>query len=118
VPALQSAATKVQHHSKAADQASVSPLLANLNSEITTATNATNGLATTVLAYTPAQFNSDYSLLTGPQTSIKDATVAVRHGHKDVKQMRHLLEPKSAHHAKKHGSKHGAGTSTSTSTTS
>jgi hypothetical protein len=117
VPALQAAATKVQQHGKAADQATVSPLLANLNSEITTATNATNGLATTVLGYTPAQFNSDYSLLTGPQTSAKDATVAVRHGHKDVQQMRHILDPASVHHAKghgKHGAKHAASTTTTT----
>ena len=116
VPGLQAAATKVQQHGKAADQATVSPLLANLNSEITTATNATNGLATTVLGYTPAQFNSDYSLLSGPQTSAKDAAVAVRHGHKDVQQMHHILDPASVHHAKRSG-KHGAKHATSTTTT-
>jgi hypothetical protein len=123
VPALQTAATKVQQHSKAASQATVSPLLANLNSQISTATTAANGLAATVLGYTPAQFNSDYTLLTGPQTSAKNAAVAVRQGHKDVQQMRHILKPKSGHHAdKKHGKhgKHGAkhGSSHSTSTTS
>jgi hypothetical protein len=122
VPALQAAATKVQNHSKAANRGSVSPLLSNLNSEIAAATSATNGLATTVLGYTAAQFNSDYSLLTGPQTSAKNAAVAVRQGHKDVQQMRHILEPASAKHGKKHSKhgKHGAkrsSTSTSTSTT-
>jgi hypothetical protein len=119
VPALQAAASKVQQHSKAADQATVNPLLANLNSQISTATTATNGLATTVLGYTPAQFNSDYTLLTGPQTSAKNAAVAVRQGHKDVQQIRHILKPASGHHAakkhgKKHGSKHAASHATST----
>jgi hypothetical protein len=122
VPALQNAATKVQHHSKAASQTTVSPLLANLNSQISTATTAATGLATTVLGYTPAQFNSDYTLLTGPQTSAKDAAVAVRQGHKDVQQMRHILKPKSAKHAGKkhgkHGAKHGSSHSTSTTSTS
>ena len=117
VPALQAAATKVQQHGKAADQATVSPLLANLNSEITTATNAANGLATTVLGYTPAQFNSDYSLLSGPQTSTKEAAVAVRQGHKDIQHMRQILEPRSVHHTKGHGAKHAGHHATSTTTT-
>jgi hypothetical protein len=115
VPALKSAAGKVQQHGTANDPSTVSPLVADLNAQITKATNATNGLAATVLGYTSAQWNSDNALLTGPETSIKQAVAAVKQGHKDVHQLRQILVPASAHHAgARHGSKHGSSDSTTT----
>ena len=68
-----------------------------------------------MLGYTPAQWNSDNSLLAGPETSIKQAVAAVKQGRKDVHQLRQLLVPGGVHHAAaKHGSKHGANGTTST----
>jgi hypothetical protein len=116
VPAFQAVAKKAQQHSTAANQATLSALVANLNTEITTATNATNGLASTVLGYTPAQFNADTSVLTGPQASVKQAAAAVKQGRSDVRQLRQALKPGSVPHAgPHHGSKGGSKSTTSTS---
>ena len=43
----------------AANQAELQPLIDDLNSQISTATTATNGLGATVLAFTPAQWNAE-----------------------------------------------------------
>jgi hypothetical protein len=119
VPALTSAAGKAQAHQTPANGPTLGPLLTNLNSQITAATNATNGLAGTVLSYTPAQWNANNNLLSSAQSSIGQAERAVKQGRKDVHQMRELLDPGSLHHAATrhgatHGSKHGSGGTTST----
>jgi hypothetical protein len=115
VPALQRAATKAQQHSTSVSQSALNPLVDNLRSQITAASNATNGLAVTVLGYTPAQWNADNSLLAGAQASIGKAVGAVKQGHKDVHQLRRLLVPGGVHHAgTRHASKHGGGDTTST----
>jgi hypothetical protein len=116
VPALQAVANKAQQHSTTANQATVTGLVANLNSEITTAANATKGLASTVLGYTAAQFNADTGVLSGPQASISQAAAAVKQGRSDVRQLRQTLAPGSVPHAgASHGSKNGAKSTTSTS---
>jgi hypothetical protein len=115
VPALQKAAAKAQQHSTSANQSTLNPLVGNLKNEITTASNATNGLAATVLGYTPAQWNANNSLLAGAQASVGQAVGAVKQGRKDVHQLRHLLIPGGVHHAgARHTSKPGAGDTTST----
>lgn len=125
VPAFKTAAGKAQQHQTSANQSTLSPLIANLNSQITTATNATSELAGTVLGYTPAQWNANNNLLASAQASIRQAASALKEGRKDVRQMRELLDPGSVHHAAtghaaKHGLKHSLkhGPSSSTSTTS
>jgi hypothetical protein len=119
VPALTKAAGKAQAHQTSANGPKLGPLVTNLNSQITAATNATNGLAGTVLGYTPAQWNANNNLLSSAQSSIGQAESAVKQGRKDVHQMRELLDPKSLHHAATrhgatHGPKHGPGSTTST----
>jgi hypothetical protein len=88
IPHLQKAATSAQQKETPTNQPMDAPLISNLNSDITTASNATNGLAATVLAYTPAQWNANNALLDGAQASIKQAHSAVAQGHADVRQIR------------------------------
>lgn len=117
VPSLQADAIKAQQHSSAAVQASLSALVANLNSQISTASKDTSGLAATVLAYTPAEWNSDNSLLSGPQASIGQAVAAVKQGRTDVQRLRQLLAPGVLPQARSgHGSKKSTGRSTSSTT--
>jgi hypothetical protein len=117
VPALQTAVTKARQHATAENQSALTPLVDNLQSQITTAANATNGLAGTVLGYTPAQWNANNHLLAPSQASIGQAVGAVKQGRNDVRQLRRLLVPGSVSHA---GTGHRAhpGTGDSTSTTS
>ncbi len=87
VPALSAGATKAQARVNPGNQAELQPLIDDLNSQIGTATNATNGLAATVLANTAAQWNADHGLL-GPSKSSGQAAVgALEKGRSDVKQI-------------------------------
>jgi hypothetical protein len=115
VPAFQKAAGRAQQHAASANQSTLDPLVGNLKNEITTASNATKGLAGTVLGYTPAQWNADNSLLAGAQASAGQAVGAVKQARKDVHQIRQVLVPGGVHHAAtRHATKHGAGDTTST----
>ena len=115
VPALQKAAVRAQQHATTANKSTLNPLVGNLKNEITTASNATNGLAGSVLGDTPAQWNANNSLLTGAQASAGQAVGAVKQGRKDAHQIRQLLDPGGVHHADtRHATKHGAGGTTST----
>ena len=87
IPKLTSDAAKAQAHENPANQAELAPLIADLNSQIGTATNSTNGLAATVLAFTAAQWNGDNGLLGPAKTSDQAAVAAVQKGRSDVKQI-------------------------------
>jgi hypothetical protein len=87
IPALTTDASKAQSRVNPGNQAELQPLIDDLNSRIATATNATNGLAGTVLTFTAAQWNANNGLL-GPATSSDQAaTAAIRQGHSDVRQI-------------------------------
>ncbi len=100
IPKGQAAVTKVQQHETSANQSSLAPLISDVNTQIATASKATNGLASTVLGYTPAQWNANNGLLGPAQASIKQTAAAVKQGHKDLKQMRSILIPGGVAHAK------------------
>jgi hypothetical protein len=87
IPNLTADAAKAQAHVTPANQATLQPLINDLNSQISTATNATNGLASTVLAFTPSQWNADNSLLDASKSSSQAATGALGKGRADVKQI-------------------------------
>jgi hypothetical protein len=97
VPNLTTAATKAQARVTPTNQATLQPLINDLNSQISTATNATNGLAATVLAFTPAQWNANNALLQASKSSAQAATGALEKGRADVKQI--VQDLKSAHAA-------------------
>jgi len=109
IPNLTADAATAQARVTPANQVTVQPLINDLNGQISTATNATNGLAATVLAFTPAQWDADNALLDGSTSSNRDATGALQKGRADVKQI--VQDLKSAHAA-------GAAAATTTTTTS
>jgi len=87
IPALTNDATKAQSRVNPGNQAALQPLIDDLDSRITTATNATNGLAGTVLAFTPAQWNADNGLLGPAKSSDQAAAAAIKQGRADVRQI-------------------------------
>ncbi len=87
IPALSADATKAQARVNQGNQAELQPLIDDLNSQIGTATNATNGLAATVLALTPAQWDADHGLLGASRSSAQAAVGALEKGRSDVKQI-------------------------------
>ena len=87
IPKLTADATKAQSRVTPANQATLQPLIDDLNGQITTATNATSGLAATVLAFTPAQWNADHALLAASRASDQAAAGAVQKGRADVRQI-------------------------------
>jgi hypothetical protein len=87
IPKLTADAAKAQSRVTPANQATLQPLIDDLNGQITTATNAANGLAATVLAFTPAQWNANNALLAASKASDQAAVGALQKGRADVKQM-------------------------------
>jgi len=87
IPKLTADAAKAQARVTAANQATVQPLITDLNSQITSATNATNGLAGTVLAFTPAQWNANTALLDTSISSARTAKAALQKGRSDLRQI-------------------------------
>ena len=87
IPNLTSDEAKAQAQVNPGNQAQLQPLIDDLNSQIGTATNATNGLAATVLAFTPAQWNADYDLLAASRSSDQAAIDALQKGRSDVRQI-------------------------------
>jgi len=88
LPALTSAAAKAQQHVNARNQASLQPLIDDLKAQIATASSATNGLAATVLAFTPAQWNANHGVLSGARTADQQADAALQKGRADVRSIR------------------------------
>ncbi len=112
IPALTADSSKAQALVNPQNQAQLEPLIDDLNAQISTASNATNGLAATVLAFTPAQWNADHDLLATATSSEQTADGALQKGRADVQQIRQLLKGSGAGAAK------AAHTTTTTTTTS
>jgi uncharacterized protein YukE len=91
VPALTTASADAAKHVTATNQATLQPLIDNLNSEISAASNATSGVASTVLGYVPAQWNANNQLLTPSKSSITSAAGAIHQARSDVQQIRAAL---------------------------
>jgi hypothetical protein len=87
IPNLSADAVKAQAHVTPANEATLQPLINDLNSQISAATEATNGLASAVLAFTPAQWNADRALLDPSRSSSQATTDALGKGRADVKQI-------------------------------
>jgi hypothetical protein len=87
IPNLTSGAAKAQAKVNPGNQAQLQPLIDDLNSQIGTATNATNGLAATVLAFTPAEWNANHGLLAASRSSSQAAIGALEKGRSDVRQI-------------------------------
>jgi hypothetical protein len=80
IPNLTSLSAKATSYVNASNQAVLQPLIDDMNTQIGAATTASAGVAATVLAYAPSQWNSNHDLLApsrgSVQASVKDITTA------------------------------------------
>jgi hypothetical protein len=95
IPKLTADAAKAQSRVTPANQATLQPQIDDLNGQISTATNATNGLAATVLAFTPAQWNANNALLAASKASDQATAGALQKGRADVTQIVQDLQASS-----------------------
>jgi len=91
IPTLAADAAKAQKLVSPRNQEFLQPLVNDLNAQISTATNATNGLAAAVLAFTPAQWNANHDLLSPAKSSDQTTDTALRKGRSDVQDIRQVL---------------------------
>jgi hypothetical protein len=109
LPRLTSASSKAQARENASNSGQLAPLISDLNAQIGAAANATNGLAGTVLGYTPGEWNGNHELLSPARSSDQTADAAIKKGRQDVVQIVQILRSGLA------GGVHGrAGTTTTT----
>jgi hypothetical protein len=89
VPRLTDAQTRLQNLLNGKDQSknssSVQAAMADLAKQIQAIIQETNGLSATVLAYTPAQYDANTSILTPARTAIKTARADAKTARQDVK---------------------------------
>ena len=92
IPQLTADSTKAQGYLNPGNQAQLQPILGDLHNQIGAATSATNGLASAVLAFTPAQLNADRDLLASSRTSAQTARAALAKGRSDLQQIRTIVK--------------------------
>jgi hypothetical protein len=92
VPKLTADSAKAATHVNSTTQATLDPLISNLNSEISAASNATVGVASAVLAYVPSQWNANHDLLSSAKAAVTTAIGAVKQATSDVQQIRAYLK--------------------------
>lgn len=87
LPALsqsQKALTEVLRVEPSKNTGAVQSAMADLSAQITAVTSATDGLSSQVLAYTPAQYNADHALLSGPRQTLLTAQADVVTAKNDI----------------------------------
>jgi len=93
LPKLTTFSTKAQQRvtENGQNDATVEQMIDSLNNDLSGAQSASSGVATTVLAYTPSQWNADHSLLSATKTSVQTATGDVKSARSEAKQIRQYL---------------------------
>jgi hypothetical protein len=102
VPDLTAFSAKAATHVNAATEATLDPLISNLNGEIAVASTSTIGLASVVLGYVPSQWNANRDLLSSARSSVSTARGDVNQATSDVRQIRAYV--KASHPAVTPGS--------------
>ena len=87
VPNLTALSAKAAARETPANQATIGPLLSDLNAQISAAGNGASGLASTVLGYSPAQWNANHALLSSPKSAVQAALGDLKKAGADVKQI-------------------------------
>jgi hypothetical protein len=98
LPAVQNAITQIQADENSSNQAVLGPIIANMQAQVQLVTSATNGLSAQLLADTPAEWNTDHGLLSGPVTELRIANRALQTADNDLRQAdrylrRHHITP-------------------------
>lgn len=92
IPELTADSSKAASRVNASNESTLDPLIADLNQQINAATQATSGLAATVLAYMPAQWNANKGLLNGAHGSMSSTSTDVKNALFDLKRIRAALK--------------------------
>jgi hypothetical protein len=87
IPSLTGDASWAQSHVNSTNQDTLQPLIANLDSQLTAATGAANGLAANVVAFTPAQWNANHDLLASSRSAQQTMHEALQEARSDVHQI-------------------------------
>jgi hypothetical protein len=106
LPALAKAVTDLTGKENSSNQGVLAPLVANMQSQSSTATTATSGLSAQLLGYTAADWDTNHGLLNGARIDIFIANRALGTAWKDNQRANDYLR----HH-------HNAGGGTTTTTT-
>lgn len=85
-PRLTKVEARIATKETPANQAQVQPLLADLATQVSSATSATKGLPATLEGYTPAQFNTNKHPLDQARNGTKSAVGALTKARSDAKQ--------------------------------
>jgi hypothetical protein len=92
VPKLTADSAEAATHVNSTTEATLDPLISNLNSEISAASNATVGVASAVLGYVPSQWNGNHDLLSSAKASVSTDVGDVKQATSDVSQIRAYLK--------------------------
>jgi hypothetical protein len=92
IPNLTAVSSKAQARVNDRNRGVLQPVIDDLNTQIATATDATNGLAATVLAFTPSQWNTDHGLLSPAKSEDQMADTAILEGRSDRQDIWQILQ--------------------------
>jgi hypothetical protein len=88
VPNLTADSAKAAAKVTSANSAELTPLIDNLNAEISAAQSATSAVAGSVLGYTPSEWNANQAILNGARGQISSATNDIKLARQDLVQIR------------------------------
>ena len=91
IPNLTSLSAKAASYVNASNQAVLQPLIDDMNAQIGAAATAATGVAATVLAYTPTQWNSNHDLLAPARGSVQASVKDVATARDDANKIRNVL---------------------------
>jgi hypothetical protein len=91
LPQLTARSAALAAKEDSADQATVAPLIADLNVQIGGASTAASGVATSVEGFAPSQWNANHALLSPARASFQTARSDVRSARQDVVKIRAAL---------------------------
>ena len=92
LPALSKDITTLQGQENSSNQPFIGPLISGMQSEVQIATGATTGLVAELLAYTPAEWDSNHRLFSTAQTAIQTAEKAVDYANRDLARANRYLQ--------------------------
>jgi hypothetical protein len=91
VPKLTADSAKATSHVNPTTEATLDPLISNLNGAVSSASTSTGGIASAVIGYVPSQWNANHNLLSSARSSVSAAVGDVKQATSDVRQIRDYL---------------------------
>jgi len=92
LPALNTDYTNLSARVNPSNQAQLAPLLSDLEHDINAATALTTGLPSTVLAFSPSDWNANHEVLAPAHADLETAAGDVKSAHSYVQQIRTILK--------------------------